>query len=65
MVDVVPLKTLEDLWEWNSADIPTRLKAIPLEQYRESLNDQVETLICHDMKGGYQSEDRYIIFYTG
>ncbi|KAK6047920.1 glycosyl hydrolase family 85 [Cooperia oncophora] len=62
MVD--PIGGLEALWNWsgNSAD---SVDVKPLANYRDKLAEgKPETMICHDMKGGYleeESEDGIII----
>ncbi|KAK6743162.1 hypothetical protein RB195_010431 [Necator americanus] len=54
---VKPICSLEALWEWE----PERAEAVQvrrLANFRDKLTEgRPETLICHDMKGGYLEEE--------
>ncbi|WKY01040.1 hypothetical protein Q1695_015216 [Nippostrongylus brasiliensis] len=54
---VLPIVGLDELWNWDlESSKPVDVK--PLRNYRHKLNQGLpETMICHDMKGGYLDEE--------
>ncbi|VDN41636.1 unnamed protein product [Gongylonema pulchrum] len=52
-----PILGLEELWHWEESTVPHVLVGDSLQNYCRR-HDYPETLICHDMKGGYLAEDR-------
>jgi hypothetical protein len=50
-----PLKTLEELLEWNPLSDCKDSKPYTVSSLRmhKTSNRRVKTLLCHDMKGGY------------
>uniref|UniRef100_A0A2P2PM11 mannosyl-glycoprotein endo-beta-N-acetylglucosaminidase n=1 Tax=Rhizophora mucronata TaxID=61149 RepID=A0A2P2PM11_RHIMU len=57
-----PLKTLEDLESrayFNSFHCPFNISSVPLMK-SSSLDDRPRILVCHDMKGGYTDDDKWV-----
>ncbi|VDK51475.1 unnamed protein product [Anisakis simplex] len=57
-VDTQPLRSLKELWDWKPDGISQNLIAKPLQNC-EFHQKRTETLICHDMAGGYLPEERF------
>ncbi|KAK5970156.1 Cytosolic endo-beta-N-acetylglucosaminidase [Trichostrongylus colubriformis] len=54
---VVPIGGVDALWNW-SPDSADSVDVKPLANFRDKLTEgKPETLICHDMKGGYLEEE--------
>uniref|UniRef100_A0A915PQJ3 Mannosyl-glycoprotein endo-beta-N-acetylglucosaminidase n=1 Tax=Setaria digitata TaxID=48799 RepID=A0A915PQJ3_9BILA len=57
METTYPLSDLKQLWDWDENTIPHCLIGNSLENYTTN-RDYPETLLCHDMKGGYLEEEK-------
>uniref|UniRef100_A0A914VZH8 Mannosyl-glycoprotein endo-beta-N-acetylglucosaminidase n=1 Tax=Plectus sambesii TaxID=2011161 RepID=A0A914VZH8_9BILA len=55
-----PLDTLEELLQWDHTTVPSVLCGKPLVSWVPKKNDSPQTLVCHDMKGGYLQHDRFV-----
>ncbi|VDM43463.1 unnamed protein product [Toxocara canis] len=54
--DTQPLRSLKELWEWERSKANGRLVGKPLSNYTQRAQ-VAQTLLCHDMKGGYLPEE--------
>lgn len=57
MLATCPLSGIEELWGWDESTIPHGLTGNPLENYWRR-RGHPETLLCHDMRGGYLEEEK-------
>lgn len=54
---VAPIGSLEELWNWDPVSLEI-IRVNKLVNYRDNLAEgKPETMICHDMKGGYLEEE--------
>uniref|UniRef100_F1L2F3 Cytosolic endo-beta-N-acetylglucosaminidase n=1 Tax=Ascaris suum TaxID=6253 RepID=F1L2F3_ASCSU len=54
--DIQPLRSLKELWEWDRSKVDDNVVGKALDNYT-SCRKHAETLVCHDMKGGYLPEE--------
>lgn len=59
MARTQPICTLQELLQWNENEVSRELIGEKLENYKGRRGNR-ETLLCHDMRGGYLPEERFI-----
>ncbi|VDN50979.1 unnamed protein product [Dracunculus medinensis] len=57
MARTQPICTLQELLQWNENEVSRELIGEKLENYKGRRGNR-ETLLCHDMRGGYLPEER-------
>lgn len=57
MSGTLPIVKLDDLWTWDESSVPHYLVGDSLKNYSRH-RGHPETLLCHDMKGGYLEEEK-------
>lgn len=54
--ECLPLKTWEAVEEWTEGQDDLCISTIPLADREPRSSDTPQTLLCHDMRGGYQQD---------
>lgn len=54
--ECLPLKTWEAVEEWTEGQDDLCISTIPLAEREPRSPDTPQTLLCHDMRGGYQQD---------